>query len=593
MKRTQNAREAEAAARNVGWLSLQLRRRPGLWLLLFVPVWAGVLWDTRDAVQPQVPWLDEKIALHRAASMADGELFDRDGGWLQPPGYPALLALLRAPIPPPDGVLPKPGLPPLWQLAQIAAWFGILASLAACGRTALGGRASWIPATLFLLYAEGWLLALRPLPEIWLGLASAILALWTLRPGARSAWHFFGLGLVAGAATLLRGHAFLLAVPLLLSLLSSRSRRVAAAVACGVLLPIVIPSALHSVKQGAFAGPSTNAGINLYIGNRAGANGLYNMDTGYDFARDPAGRTWLSDLGGMAAGTLTDVDRQWRRLALDHMRRHPGAALRLLLRKSWLQLAATEIPQIDGISAWRRFAPRLHLFFLPFGVLSALALVTIFCRPSNPAVRNHAATLVLLVAAQSAFFVVGRFRLIFVPQLCLLSAFALVHLSGLFRSKSQRPRTAVAACAAIVLVIPWGLGGVRAALREGVDASLGARWSQLIAVRHTAGDELEAFAQLERWSRIGVGVPLDERAGILHVKLLSERARHEDAMARADHLQRQFPDSPRVAYARAISCIRGGKLEDAERILRAAKSRWMQDTQLRKLWQNLQEDMHG
>lgn len=560
-----------------------------LLLLLALPLWVAVLWDARDAVQPLVPWLDEKVSLRRAASMRNGQIFDLEGGWLQPPGYPALLALLQAEAPPDHGVFESAPLMRPWQLAQIAAWAGILACLLASGRRLIGPGGGWIPALFFVLFADGWMLALRPLPEIWLALAAAVTLWGSLRPEA-SRRTLLWIGLVAGTASLFRGQAFLLVFPALIPLIRRRSWPRLAVLLLGTALPLASTSAIHSVKQGELSGPSSNAGINLYIGNRAGANGLYDIGTSYDFASDPAGRSWLGALGGRSDGTLAQVDHEWRRLALEEMRSSPASTLALWLRKAWLQVAAIEIPQIDGIDAWRRFVPTLSLFFLPFGVLSALALASLAWSRSSETIRLVAIGWLLLLAAQSFFFVTGRFRMVFLPHLCLLASVAVSR--GLGDVRARRPaRVLGVVLIAALLVIPWGLSGIRDSLGSGVDTNLGFRWSQLVAARFAAGDSEAALLELERWVGEHDTIALDERSGVLFLKLLSEDLRHDEAISHADELQRRFPESPHIAHAWALSHIRAGRLSEANRFLEDARQRWPQNEAIRSLWRKLREDL--
>jgi len=95
----------------------------------------------------------------------------------------------------------------------------------------------------------------------------------------------------------------------------------------------------------------------------------------------------------------------------------------------------------------------------------------------DPRWRLWGLALLALVAGQSLFFVVSRYRMVLVPLLCLLAA---AGVQALLRWRGWRLAKGLGLAAGLLLAIqPWGLGQVRAQWDAIGDCNLAARWQKL------------------------------------------------------------------------------------------------------------------
>jgi tetratricopeptide (TPR) repeat protein len=114
----------------------------------------------------------------------------------------------------------------------------------------------------------------------------------------------------------------------------------------------------------------------------------------------------------------------------------------------------------------------------------------------RPGLRPWLLAALLVIAVQSLFFVVGRYRLVLLP------AFALATAAGLQALAAARGRrllgAALVAGVAVIVVWPWGLGFAREQLQVSSDENLAVRWTHLGSARRAGGDHHGAAAA---WSQ--------------------------------------------------------------------------------------------
>ena len=449
--------------------------------LIVAAAWFAAWRDLDRTPLSRVPVLDEAHYLREGAAIAAGRLVPERPAVMSPL-YPYLVAATGG-----GRVLDahrvRTGQPP-WGLraAQFAMWLGTAWLLLREGRRLLPPGACWLPALLWLLYRPGAVLAGSALMEVPLAFLATLgmsLAIATGRDGAGgSRRRAAAAGACLGLAALLRGTALLLVVPALAADGSAGRRGRRAALLAAALLAMSPFVMSNTVRLGRPAGPSLNAGINLYIGNGGEANGMYQSYRGLDVGEDPSGRRFLSERLGRELADEGAADRAWAAEAWRAVKERPLHAAGLWLRKVRLHLVAAEIPQISPDAAWAREAPVLRLFWVPYGLLAAggLAGAALALR-RDPRLRPWALGLLLIVVAQSPFFVVSRYRLVLVPGLALLTGAAV---ASLLRRRGRSLAVAGAVVVAAALAVqPWGLGGGLARLSAAGDLNEAVRWSRL------------------------------------------------------------------------------------------------------------------
>ncbi len=502
--------------------------------LLLAAFWAVFLPQAERSVFGRVPILDEIYYLDRAAAKPD----PAEPAYMSPL-YPKLIALSGSTPADPTARVYAPAQLRGIRLLQFGCWLGIVALLRAlAGRhlaplAAVGWRrtvATWLPAALFALYRPAAVYAVTVLLDIPLAfLVTAFLALATWGGSAAPAWRFLLraalLGVVAGLATMLRGTALAL-LPLGMAAVAwpvragdddARTPRPGlvhrllpvAVVIVGAALVLAPTVARNSRAAGRLVGPALNGGVNLYIGNGPEANGFYVAVVPGSWLLDPAGRAFLAERFDRPAVSLAQADSLWADAAVASIRQHPARAAGLWLRKVRLHLQGWEIDQLTTLDGWTRSAPALRALAAPYALITVLGLAGLAAAWRRPATRWWALVLLALVAVQSVFFVVSRYRLALVPSLALLAGLAVTRLLSDGPPRARQWRAWAPWLAAVLLVVPWGLGGVRRDWRAMAAANEALRWAEVGAAAHddTALSRAEALYRQAVDGRAGGPAP--------------------------------------------------------------------------------------
>jgi Flp pilus assembly protein TadD len=606
--------------------------------------WAVYLPQAERSVFGRVPVLDEIYYLDRAAVAPDpAEPF------YMSPLYPRLIDLTGSAAAKPGARVFAPAELRGIRLLQGACWLGIVALLRVlAGRwlaplVAPGWRravVTWLPAALVALYRPAAVYAVTILLDVPLAfLMTAFLALVTIgtagvSPG-RAIVRAVLLGAVVGLAALLRGTSVIL-LPVGMAAVAwpaaPRFRRaLLAVIVAAAMMAVLAPAMAHNTRAaGRLVGPALNGGVNLYIGNGPEANGFYVAVVPGSWLLDPAGRAFLAERFDRPQISLAQADSLWADAAVATIREKPLRAAGLWLKKVRLHLQGWEIDQLTTINGWTHSVPALRALVVPYALLAGLGLVGLFAAWRYRPGRWWALTLVLLLAVQSVFFVVSRYRLALVPALALLAGLAVARLlsEGLPRGRQWWPWLV-----AVLLVVPWGLGGIRrdwqalaaanealrwaelgaaehddAALaraetlyREAVAGKAGgpAPWLGLAMVLHERGDkagaerilvegseattqnldihkqlirlQLEQKRRDEAFARVLRVLPDHPRdADLLHLAaVLNEQAgRRDQALAAARELRRWHPRNPQAYVDLGILLARGGALAEAAEVFR-------------------------
>lgn len=355
-----------------------------------------------------------------------------------------------------------------------------------------------------------------------------------------------------------------------------------------VVAPFTLRTALAT---GAFQVLPGHGGLNLYLGNHAGATGTYTVVEGIrpsiEGQRDDTRR-----VAERAAGRpLSDaeVSAHFVHGALDWWREAPGAAVRLTIYKAWLALHAWELP-VNVSYAWFR-AETWLLALLPVGawLLLPLAVVATIAGAVGIDDRQRQAwrfmrwALPTYLAGLALVFVVDRYR---APALVM----AAVSTAPLLAMAWTRPGALLeevgrwrlgAATLAGVAVFGAGLVPLPFHLGEG-DADLGMALHAIASGQDEAADRWLARAAARHqepgvvWFRAGLAWQAE-----------NNWARSEAALRDA---YSRNPDVGEVAFALAGSLLSQGKGTAAVRLLRQAEAAGVRTDRVRldlalALWQ--------
>jgi tetratricopeptide (TPR) repeat protein len=203
---------------------------------------------------------------------------------------------------------------------------------------------------------------------------------------------------------------------------------------------VVLPFTLRNYFVGNdFVLVSSNAGVNLYIGNNPKANGVFNLPqesglsnydlhgSSVDIAESETGRQLKS----------SQVSRFWVKKALAFISEHPVKELQLLWRKFLLLWNFYEVPNhLNFYYIRAQSAPILHILFVGFWFVAPLAVVGIawkWKQGLRSSDKLLVAFLITYILSLLPFFITARYRLPMVPVLIVFASVAVVAIWKLLK----------------------------------------------------------------------------------------------------------------------------------------------------------------
>ena len=498
--------------------------------------------------------------------------------FFRPPGYPYFLAALyRA-----TGSSIRAAVVVQMLLGVLNVWLAF-----AAGRRWRGARtgllfAAGMAVHWSFVYFEGELLEpplLATLTLLFLG----SMGRWIDRPGLAA-----GLvaGFLAGALALVRPNLLAVAAGLapwagwmiLQNPLRRRPLLLAAGGFAAALLLALAPAAIRNHRA---AGDrvliTSNAGINLYIGNNPAAEGLFNEPP--EIA--PFGSVYeVPALTARLATRLgrplkaSDVSRHYSRLAADWISAHPRAAARLLGKKFLLFWGPAIVGNNKADSFERKFSPTLSHLPAAYPWLFALAALGAAAalsaarktnppRPPSPETAFFHVLWIFILAGFASywpFFAAERYRLAWFPAILLLAAGGLDAWLARIRAREWR-------------AAGWALaGGIALAATLSVNWAdyrpAEADWHYFRGAAYMDAGTFEPAAQAFRRAR--QLRPAHARTlGSLGAALL-QLGRNEEAALRLDEALQLAPDHPNYLALRGAALARAGRVAEAVPMFRAA-----------------------
>ncbi|UCC67156.1 MAG: tetratricopeptide repeat protein [Armatimonadota bacterium] len=308
------------------------------------------------------------------------------------------------------------------------------------GRRAFGQAAGILAGLMLALYSPGIFRdgqLLDTALAMFLATTFLLVVFAALEAPSRGRW--FGAGLLLGLLGLARPNLLLLG-PVTAALLvgwflrerqAKQVGRMVAALALGVLVPILPITARNYLISGGLVPISGTGGINLYTGNNPNSDGYSPIPSGIAWER-----TSYQAHAGTGKRSARAHDAYWRSEALRFWRQQPLSALGLLAKKVYLYWNAYEIPNNVSYDWGRANASVLRMAPLTFAVVGPLSLLGIALgaartRPTWLLTSFVAANMLAVVS----FFVCGRYRMPVLPVLCVFAGWALVELLRLARAR--------------------------------------------------------------------------------------------------------------------------------------------------------------
>ena len=373
----------------------------------------------------------------------------RSTAYLRPPGYPMFLAGVYA-IFGVNDMAPRIVQMALGVVSCVLAfvlarrWFSAAAGLTTAGLMA----GYWL-----FPYFESKLHAPSLLIVLGLGTLYAM-SLWAQRV---SVWRVVVAGLLVGCFALVRPTILpfgLVATVWLLWVMRRRqetaSRWAKAVLGYGVgVLVVIAPATIrNAIVSGQFVLISSNAGVNLYIGNNEASTGCFinyfpglgDFGTCFDY---PAITRAVSRRVGKPMRDA-EISRYFASLAMQYMREHPGRTIGMMIRKASLFWGPQEISHNEFPSYDRARSRVLTLLWGKFTWVTALSLAGLALLIWDLAARRRGsdavpdachrqlevtvlivAFIVVSAATFLPFFFASLYRVPLIPPLLLLAAVGL------------------------------------------------------------------------------------------------------------------------------------------------------------------------
>jgi tetratricopeptide (TPR) repeat protein len=425
-----------------------------------------------------IPILDSEFYYHWARSLAAGQGNPPGPFWLSPL-YPYFMAGLFSVL----GVSTK-----IVVMVQFLLSLGTLAFMVFFTRKLFGNAAALATATLAVFYApwlyyDGVLLS----ASLILFLNTVILYLlvtWTNVAGEnrdpspsqtqvlddkwRGSLIWIGIGVLTGLSALARPSILLFAMLMVIwqlrgSRISRRkfqvSKLVRPALFVAAILVVLSPALVRNwaVAQSPIL-TTSSGGINFFIGNRAGATGIYDefdFIQSFDPWREAEGfRVEASKRAGKEL-SIAQASRYWMGQALRDIAVYPLDWLVLMVKKVWLTVQREEIANNLSFRGVAGFTPILGSLPLRWALLFPLAAAGMFLIVK----RKHAArTLLLLYVGAYAltnviFFSSSEYRFPMILVLLPAAGYFLASLWKLLEEKHVRELLLVCGIYLLALVV--------------------------------------------------------------------------------------------------------------------------------------------
>lgn len=367
--------------------------------------------------------------------------------------------------------------------------------------------------------------------------------------------------------------------------------------ACATCVAIA-PATIRNYRvSGEFVPITTNAGVNLYIGNHPGAEGLCLVEIGglgkfetcFDY---PA---LVRNLEAAQGRRLThkEVDAFFQQKAMEHIRSNPGEFARLTFKKALMFWGPSEISHNKEVALEREHYAALHAVPISFGMVAAGAIVGLCWtfaatrhnradtirtsgresgrhrRPSTDAASSRsnvlpnplASRLALLMALYVAafflsilpFFNSARYRVPIIPFLMFFSAVAICFAFDAVRRRQWRAFGTIAGAGAIagMIMLFWPY-------RFEADRS---NWHYTRGVCHMRTGRPEAAM---REYEAAIEIDPDNAKAHFNLGVLYQQAgRVEDAASQFARVEASGSYESESRRARISVLMQAGRLEEA------------------------------
>jgi tetratricopeptide (TPR) repeat protein len=501
---------------------------------------------------------DSAVYADRARALLGGV---RDPGHaFTPPFYPVLLA----------GLFRVAGEAFGWlRIGQAILGAAATVAVAIAGSRLFGRRAGIVAgivlaAAQVAIFFDGEILAASPaLALVALGVLSAARG---LTGGGPLSLALLGSALATAAhaqpqvAALLPGGLVVALAP------PGRGRKVAAFLGATALV-FALGSGIQALASGQWVLISAGGGVNLAIGNHAGAEGGFDLPRGSGLENTrlglfPAAAATAAAARGRSPLSPAEVSRYWTERTLQWIGSDPGAALGLFAKKLLLALHHRELPNHYSIEYFAARSPVLALSPMRFGLLLPLAaagLVALARRRDR--VRTWLWTSIgLYWLVLALFFITDRYRLLVWPYLALAAGLGVDSALTAWAARDRALLARMGAAALVALLLAF--------LPPAPRFSPGHMSLILSEVLLERGDVAGSRQALAAAAATGEIYEASHNLGNLYFK----EHRYAEAAAEYERALALAPDQVETLYGLALTELERGEAQAAARALERAQA---------------------
>ncbi len=206
----------------------------------------------------------------------------------------------------------------------------------------------------------------------------------------------------------------------------------------GTIIAIAPVTIRNKVVSKEFVLISSNAGLNLFIGNHQGANGTYDLVPGLDTQSDPRGRAYAeADLQKRLPPS--ELSKFYISKVKEFASQYPKEFVSLLGKKLLLFIHSAEISHDDDFEYFRRKSFIMKLPLFPYGILFPLSIIGLFWGLKEESRRWEkifvSAAFLIFMLFTVIFFIALRYRIPAIPLMIPLASFTLAQLWKFLKMK--------------------------------------------------------------------------------------------------------------------------------------------------------------
>lgn len=376
--------------------------------------------------------------------------------------------------------------------------------------------------------------------------------------------YFILAGIVLGLTVLTRGNLLLTAFPIAVWIfvcmkdkISSRQAIISSIIFILSVFIGILPATLHNyIAEKDFVLITSNAGINLYIGNNEKSDGEFVVTDELDFFSDMSGREPVKIALKKNEVKSSEVSKYWNEKAKIFIKENPKKFISLLINKIRLFWGRDEVPQLYNQRLMSKDVFILRAPLISFAIIGPLTILAIFLTLLKPSRYSIVVLIFILTYMFSIlpFFITDRYRICIIPAMILSASFALYTIVQFIKSSLYKKFFA-----SIIFLVC--LSFIFNNYKEQIPEKEEAQYANILGNLYMKdGKYKDAETMLKKSLDLQYSASSLGNLGVLYFKHLGNNLLGYDYMKKALRL---MPGQPRLNFNMAMVCVNLGKYDEA------------------------------